>query len=231
MRSAGQNLADGVVADPAQVRRYGALIESEGRRLSSLVGQALDFAGIQSNHKTYPLRPAEVADLVDGAIADSRWLLEERQAQVERDVAPGLPPVLADSGALRRALQNLIENAAKHGGRDPRIEVRARKGERGREVEITVADHGPGIRREDLPHLFEPFFRGKEAMEGVPGSGLGLSVVRHIAEAHRGRVTAASGGPGQGSAFTLYLPIAQISEVSEASEARKVVPETSEDAV
>lgn len=214
MRSAGQNLADGVVADPAQVKRYGALIENEGRRLSSLVGQALDFAGIQSNHKTYLLRPARVEDLIAGAIADSRWLLEERQAQVETDIAPGLPAVSADTGALRRALQNLIENAAKHGGWEPQIEVRARKGEQDR-VEISVADHGPGIRREDLPHLFEPFYRGKEAMEGIPGSGLGLSIVRHIAEAHRGRVTAASGGPGQGSTFTISLPMAPGAEAAE----------------
>ena len=75
-------------------------------------------------------------------------------------------------------------------------------------MEITVADRGPGIRREDLPHLFEPFFRGRDAATGgVPGSGLGLSLVRHIAEAHGGRITVAS-DEGKGSAFTLHLPAA-----------------------
>jgi signal transduction histidine kinase len=76
------------------------------------------------------------------------------------------------------------------------------------QIEITVADRGPGVRAEDRPHLFEPFFRGRDAAEGtIPGSGLGLSLVRHIAEAHGGRVTVAS-GPGEGSVFTLQLPAA-----------------------
>ena len=210
IRSAGQNLADGVVADPAQVKRYGGLIESEGRRLSGMVGQVLDFAGIQSGRQAYNLQPTEVAPLVEGALADSRWMLQERRAEVETDVAPGLPPVLGDPAALRRALRNLIENAAKYGaqpGSPPWIGVRARAN--GGEVEITVSDRGIGLQREDLPHLFEPFYRGRGAVErSIAGSGLGLSVVGHIARAHRGRVTVDSDGDGRGSAFTLHLPVA-----------------------
>jgi signal transduction histidine kinase len=210
IRSAGQNLADGVVADPGQVKRYGSLIESEGRRLSGMVGQVLDFAGIQSGRQAYSLQPTEVAPLVEGALADCRWMLEERQAQVETEVAPGLPPVLGDPAALRRALRNLIENAAKYGaqpGSPPWIGVRARAADG--EVEIVVEDHGIGLHREDLPHLFEPFYRGRGAVErSIAGSGLGLSVVGHIARGHRGRVTVDSDGDGRGSAFTLHLPVA-----------------------
>jgi signal transduction histidine kinase len=208
MRSAGQNLADGVVAEPAQVKRYGALIESEGRRLSGMVGQVLDFAGIQSGRQAYTLQPTEIGPVVEGAVSDCRWLLQERRARVERDVSPALPLVQGDPAALRRALRNLIENAAKYGGPDPRIDVRARAGNG--EVEITVEDHGDGLRREDLPHLFEPFYRGRQAVaRSIAGSGLGLSVVRHIAEAHHGRVDVETGGPGEGSAFTLHLPVAE----------------------
>ena len=211
MRSAGQNLADGVVADPAQVKRYGALIESEGRRLSDMVGQVLDFAGIQSGRQAYTLQPTEVAAVVDGALHDCRWLLKERRARVERDIPDGLPLVQGDAAALRRALRNLIENAAKYGGRpdspDPWIGVRARASGQG--VEIAVEDRGGGLRREDLPHLFEPFYRGREALaRSIAGSGLGLSVVRHIAEAHHGRVSVELGGPGEGKAFVLHLPVA-----------------------
>ncbi|HEY7213998.1 MAG TPA: HAMP domain-containing sensor histidine kinase, partial [Thermoanaerobaculia bacterium] len=205
IRSAGQNLADGVVAEPAQVRRYGNLIADEGRRLSDMVGQALEFAGIQSGRRTYHPRPVEVNEIVDGALQDSRWLLQERRIEVEREVEPGLPAVLADAAALRRAVQNLVENAVKHGGEGGWIGVRARRAGAG-QVEITVADRGPGIAAEDLPHLFEPFFRGRRA-GNVPGSGLGLSLVRHIAEAHGGRVSVDS-APGRGSAFTLRLPAA-----------------------
>ncbi|HVR95629.1 MAG TPA: HAMP domain-containing sensor histidine kinase, partial [Thermoanaerobaculia bacterium] len=206
IRSAGQNLADGVVADPAQVKRYGNLIEREGQRLSHMVGLMLELAGLQSGRAT-SLEPTAVEEVLDGALEDCRWLLEERQARVEKDIGPGLPAVMGDAGALRRALRNLVENAAKYGGRHPWIGVRARVA--GREVEVTVEDRGPGIRREDLPHLFEPFYRGREVKAGgVPGSGLGLSLVQRIAEAHRGRVSVTAGGAGQGSAFTLHLPIA-----------------------
>jgi signal transduction histidine kinase len=210
IRSAGQNLAAGVVADPAQVKRYGGLIESEGRRLSGMVGQVLDFAGIQSGRQAYNLQPTEVAPVVEGALADSRWMLEERQARMETEIAPGLPPVLGDSAALRRALRNLIENAAKYGaqpGSPPWIGVRALAVDG--EVRITVEDHGIGLHREDIPNLFEPFYRGRGALErSIAGSGLGLSVVGHIARAHRGRVTVDSDGDGRGSAFTLHLPVA-----------------------
>lgn len=206
IRSAGQNLADGVVADPSQVKRYGTLIEREGQRLSQMVGLMLELAGLQSG-RAPSLQPTAVEEVLEGALEDCRWLLAERQARVEKDIGPGLPAVMGDAGALRRALRNLVENAAKYGGRTPWIGVRARTV--GREVEVTVENRGPGIRREDLPHLFEPFYRGREVKAGgVPGSGLGLSVVRRIAEAHRGRVSVAAGGPGQGTAFTLHLPIA-----------------------
>jgi signal transduction histidine kinase len=218
IRSAGQNLADGVVADPSQVKRYGLLIESEGRRLSDMVGQALEFAGIQSGRRVYHPHPAEVEEIVAGALQDCRWLLQEKRIQVEREVEAGLPPVQVDAAALRRAVANLVENAVKYGGRAAWIGVRARRAPGGGPVEITVADRGPGIRKEDLPHLFEPFFRGRDgATAGVPGSGLGLSLVRHIAESHGGRVTVATGP--EGTAFTLQLPATGGQEAVEGVEA------------
>jgi signal transduction histidine kinase len=222
IRSAGQNLAAGVVAEPGQVRRYGNLIESEGRRLSDMVGQALELAGIQSGRRVYHPRPVEVRDIVDGALQDCRWLLQEKGFVVEKDVDRDLPHVLADASALRRAVQNLVENAVKYGGKAAWIGVQARLAPSG-QVEITVADRGPGIRREELPHLFKPFFRGRDAAAGgVPGSGLGLSLVRHIAEAHGGKVTVTTGTAGVpgtvGSAFTLHLPAEAAAEQVQAVE-------------
>ena len=217
IRSAGQNLADGVVADPSQVKRYGALIESEGRRLSDMVGQALEFAGIQSGRRVYHPRAAGIEEIVGDALQDCRWLLQEKRIQVEREIAPGLPAVQVDAAALRRAVANLIENAVKYGGRAAWIGVRVRRDPAGA-VEITVSDRGPGIRKEDLPHLFKPFFRGRDgATAGVPGSGLGLSLVRHTAEAHGGRVTVATGP--EGTAFTLRLPALEGEEAVEGVEA------------
>jgi signal transduction histidine kinase len=208
IRSAGQNLADGVVADPQQVKRYGALIEREGRRLSDMVGQALELAGIQSGHRVYHPRPEDVAGLVDDALEDCRPLLEERKVRVESEVPEDLPPVLADGEALRRALRNLIENAVRHGRPaegDGWVGVKARQVPDG--IEIAVSDRGPGIRREDLPHLFEPFYRGRDA-SGIPGSGVGLSLVRHVVESLGGTVTVSTDGPG--SVFTLRLPASRM---------------------
>lgn len=208
IRSAGQNLADGVVADPQQVKRYGALIEREGRRLSDMVGQALELAGIQSGGRVYHPRPEDVAGLVDDALEDCRPLLEERRVKVDLEVPEDLPPVLADGEALRRALRNLIENAVRHGRPaegDPWVGVKVRQVRDG--IEIAVSDRGPGIRREDLPHLFEPFYRGRDASaSGVPGSGVGLSLVRHVTEALGGTIAVTAEGPG--TAFTLQLPAA-----------------------
>ena len=216
IRSAGQNLADGVVADAQQVRRYGSLIEREGRRLTDLVGQVLELAGIQSGRRVYEVRPEDVEALVEGALEDCRVLLDEKKVRVDREIPPDLPPVLADGAALRRALRNLIENAVRHGGNTGDggwVGLQARGAKEG--VEITVADHGPGIRREDLPHLFKPFYRGKDTKSnGVPGSGLGLSVVRHVVEALGGRVSVAAGEGERGSAFTLHLPAARSGETA-----------------
>lgn len=207
IRSAGQNLADGVVEEPGQVRRYGTLIEREGRRLTAMVGQVLELAGIQSGRRNDRPLPVAVGELVDGALADCREMLEAAGVHAEVDVPAGLPPVLADPEALRRALRNLVENAVKYGGSGKWVGIRARA--EARQVVLTVEDRGPGIAREDLPRLFEPFFRGKNAAEGsVPGSGLGLGIVRHVVEAHGGRVTVGSGPDGQGAAFVVRLPAA-----------------------
>jgi signal transduction histidine kinase len=205
IRAAGENLADGVVSEPEQMRRYGTLIAGEGRRLSAMVGQLLELAGIQSGRRVYRPEPIAVAELVDGAVRDSRWLLEQAGVTVDRDVPADLPPVQADPSALRQAVQNLLDNAVKYGGDAHWLGVRARATEGG--VDLAISDRGRGVDRADLPRLFEPFFRGRDAASGgVPGAGLGLALVRQIMEAHGGRVSVSSDGPGRGTTFTLHLP-------------------------
>jgi two-component system sensor histidine kinase SenX3 len=216
IRSAGQNLADGVVAEGGQVRRYGALIEREGARLSGMVGKALELAGIQSGHRAYRPEAVAVPDVVAEALEDGRFLFAEHQIEVDSRIAPGLPAVWADREALRMALVNLLDNAVKYAGSGRFIAVRAALERGGRQVSLTVEDRGPGIRAEDRRHLFEPFYRGREvAAAGVPGSGLGLSLVRRIAESQRGTVSFAAGPGGKGSAFTLHLPAAPQVRVAE----------------
>jgi signal transduction histidine kinase len=202
--SAGENLADGVIEAGEQVRRYGSLIESEGRRLSAMIEQALEFAGIQSGRKAYALRPADALEVIESALAACAPLIEEGNFTVEKQLAAKLPPVAADAEALSRAVQNLLNNAMKYGGDQRWIRVTAKAA--AEEVQVTVEDRGMGINASDLPHIFEPFYRSAEVTAAqIHGNGLGLSLVKHIVEAHGGRVRVQTTA-GRGSAFTLILP-------------------------
>jgi signal transduction histidine kinase len=204
IRSAGENLADGVVSSPEQVQRYGELVAREGRRLTDMVAQVLELAGIRSGRPVYRPQAVEVAEVVDGALAASAWLLRERGVELQRDIEADLPAIDADPAAVERALRNLIDNAVKYGGTERWVGVRARRS--GDEVAIEVADRGAGIESADLSHLFEPFYRGRSVASSVPGSGLGLSLVRHVVEAHGGRVTVNAGEGGRGTVFGIHLP-------------------------
>ena len=211
IRSAGQNLADGVVAENGQVRRYGSMIESEGRRLSEMVTRVLDFAGIQSGLRAYRMRPVPVARIVDSALKNCRLAAEQKGIRVERDVAPDLPAVLADEDAIGRALQNLIDNAIKYGGDERWMRVRASVSRNGARPEIAIAveDRGPGVRQSERRHIFEPFYRGEShPVDGVAGSGLGLALVRPIVESHGGTITVES-NDGGGARFTIRIPTAE----------------------
>lgn len=208
--SAGENLADGVVLNPHRARQYGTVIYSEGRRLAEMVDQALEFAGAQSGRKTYAPRPVDVRELIERAMAACRTQLRDSGFTVEQQIGDDLPLVLADATEMVRALQNLIRNAIKYGGDQRWIGVQAQtqSSARGIEVYITVRDAGMGIASEDLGHIFEPFYRSREAVAAqIHGSGLGLSVVRQIVEAHGGRIVVQS-AVGNGSAFTIFLPCA-----------------------
>jgi len=210
--AAAGNLADGVVGDPARVRKYGETIQGEARRLAETVERVLQLAGIAAGRAAAAQVPVQPSDLVHDSVGACRTEIENAGAQVEIEIAPNLPPVLGDVTALRSALQNLISNAVKYGGEARWLRVSAsRPGVGSREsgvgnVIFTVEDHGLGIDADDRKHIFEPFYRGREAVsKQIQGSGLGLNLVARIAEAHGGKVTVTS-EPGKGSAFSISLP-------------------------
>ena len=206
IRSAGQNLADGVVSEPEQTRRYGDLIQKEGGRLGALVAQVLDFAGIESGARAYSAEPVSLGTLVDKVVGDLSLVLEQAGMTVDVDVANDLPEIRGDVEALGRALENLLTNAAKFARAGGWVGVRAAAGPGGGTVELRVEDRGPGIPKGERKHVFEPFYRGRDARQSQsPGSGLGLSLVRHVAEAHGGRVRVETGAEG-GTAVVMELP-------------------------
>jgi two-component system, OmpR family, sensor histidine kinase SenX3 len=205
IRSAGQNLAAGVVQDP---KRYGDLIETEGRRLTDMVEQTLALAGLSGERKPVSQQPVDAGDIARAVLASPETAARADGVQIDLRVAAELPLVLADEMLLRRGVQNLVANALKYGaaGGWLGVTVDASGSRRGREVRITVSDRGPGVAAEDLPHIFDPFYRGRRAVaDQVQGNGLGLHLVRRIAEAHGGKVTVRT-APGEGAAFTIHLP-------------------------
>jgi signal transduction histidine kinase len=208
IRSAAENLAQGVVGTEDHVKRYGEMIGAEARRLGETVERVLLYAGIDSGRAFRSRVPLAPAALVEAAIAAASPAGEP--LNIQRSIAPDLPAIVGDETALQSALQNLIVNAVKYGGADGWIGVRVSQAVHGRrqEVHVTIEDRGRGIPGEELPHIFEPFYRGRDAVaRQIHGSGLGLALVRQIVAAHGGRISVATRAGG-GSSFTIALPAA-----------------------
>src|SRR5262249_6570307 len=141
--------------------------------------------------------------------ANMSTALAHAGCELEQRIANNLPNVKADESALGECLQNLLSNAIKYGRTDSgtRIQIDARRAD-AHTVVVSVADSGPRIEASDLAHIFEPFFRGKNARSDTPGSGLGLNLVSRIMHAQGGRITVDS-EPGAGTRFTLHLNVIQ----------------------
>ena len=203
MRSAGQNLADGVVQEPEQVARYGRLVDTEGKRLADMVGQVLALAGMGFGERAPERGPVAVGELFRRVQEDFAAELESAGFEVELAIEEPEPVIDGDFEALRRALGNLVGNALKYAASGTWLRLAAHRV--GRRVELVVADRGSGIASEDQPHIFEPFRRGRGlSASTIPGSGLGLSLVRSTVEGHGGTVHLDSSA--EGTTFTLRLP-------------------------
>jgi signal transduction histidine kinase len=218
IRSAADNLADGVVMDDPQVRKYGDLVRGESRRLTEMVEQILELAGIQSGQRSFALRPVPLVPLLHDVVRSSSTLIEEARIDLEFELPETLPPILGDEQALRRVFQNLVGNAIKYGASGGWIGVRAVAS--GREVIVTIADKGIGIAAAEQEKIFEPFYRAPSVVAAqIHGAGLGLSLVQRIVEAHGGRIAVRS-AEGSGSEFIVHLPAASEEPVTRAASAR-----------
>jgi signal transduction histidine kinase len=207
LQTAGFNLGRGGLS-PERIGQYAATIQTECRRLSGMVEQVLSYAGRQSGSRVYQFERLQVEDIVKRALADSALAFAEAGWEVEEQIESRLPPVLGDRSALQSAVKNLLENALKYAvpGKWLRVGIACVSKQGKREVQVAVEDRGPGIDPRDLPHLFDPFYRGQQVLgSAVPGAGLGLSLLERHMTAHGGRVSVKN-LPTKGAVFTLHLP-------------------------
>jgi signal transduction histidine kinase len=192
------------VPDPQRRREYYAVLTRESERLSRLIDNVLDFSRIESGRQRYELAPGSVEPLVQEVLESFRHPLSQQHFTLDVSIAPELPDVALDEDALKQALANLLDNAMKYSAERRHIMVTVRRDGDG--VAVDVADEGIGIPLGERERIFEKFYRiGRSETQGRRGSGVGLALVKHIAEAHRGRISV-DGQVGLGSRFTLHLP-------------------------
>lgn len=197
------NLARGIAASSKQTQHYGELLREQGGRLAAMVDHILQFAEVQQRPLRYELKPVHAARIIHVAVEAQRAVLDASGTTVEVIASPDLPPLLGDETALLHCLENLLSNARKYadGGQ---IAITSQLSGR-RDVVITVRDQGPGVPKGEQALIFDPFYRGTSARESqMPGSGLGLSLVKQMVEAMGGRIILES-EPGKGTAFSLHL--------------------------
>jgi len=205
IRMFGETLEMGRVTDDATRQEYYRVITRESERLSRLIDNVLDFSRIEGGRQRYDMVPTAVEPLVRETIEAFSYPMAQQGFKVEVDIAADLPEVVMDADAVGQALANLLDNAIKYSGEQRQIAVAARV--EGEQLALSVADRGIGIPPEEQARIFEKFYRvGRSETQGRRGSGVGLALVRHVMEAHGGRVTVDS-RPADGSRFTLWLPV------------------------
>jgi signal transduction histidine kinase len=209
--AAGDNLAEGVLEKSNRsVKEYGSLILNEGRKLSGMVEQILQYAATQRRTHQINLRKENLNEIADLALKQMNAAIVAAGFAAEKALEPELPPVLADAAAVTRCVHNLIQNALKYSGESRWIRVRTvtAPGKHKGEVQLIVEDRGMGIDSEDLLHIFEPFYRGSAATAAqIHGTGLGLFLARETIMSMHGDISVKS-APGKGSVFTIHLPAA-----------------------
>lgn len=204
MRAILEALEDGVVDDPQTVKRYLGTAQRDVRSLSILIDDLFQMAQLDTGGIPLDRAESSLSDLISDTLESFSELALRQGVKLEGSVDPNIDPVMMDTQRIGRVLNNLIGNALRHTPAEGCVNVHARRTTSG--VDVSVSDTGEGIRTEDLPHIFESFYRGeKSRSRSTGGAGLGLAISRGIVQAHGGEIKVQSEA-GRGSQFTFTLP-------------------------
>jgi two-component system sensor histidine kinase BaeS len=200
-----EGMLDGVLAaEPSTLQQ----IYQEAHRLDRLVNDLQELSRVEAGAFELHLQPSQLSELVESTASRLRGQFEEKGVRLKKDLPPNLPQVLVDEDRLGQVLLNLIGNALQYTPSGGTVSIRLQRSKS--ELQVVVADTGAGVQPEHLPHLFTRFFRvDKSRSRAGGGSGIGLTIAKYLVEAHGGRIWADSQGLGQGSTFTISLPIAR----------------------
>ena len=205
IRLYSETLELGRLTNSSKQHEYHEIIRKESERLTALINNILDFSRIEAGKKEYTFRETDVADLVRSTLESYRFEIEQNGFRLEEKIEDNLPPLQVDREAIARSLLNLVNNALKYSVSNKYLGVSLYRRNGG--VNLEVVDHGIGIPPNEQAKIFEKFYRACDPLvHNTKGSGLGLSLVRHIVEAHGGEVGVES-SPGKGSKFTITLPV------------------------
>jgi signal transduction histidine kinase len=195
---------DGVL--PATPETY-QQIHQEADRLARLVDDLQELSRVEAGAYPLDIRPVAVSTLIQTTVKRFTAQSQAKDIQLRQDLPADLPPVLADQDRITQVLTNLVGNALQYTPPGGQVTILSERN--GNEVHISVVDTGIGIPAEHLPHLFTRFYRvdKSRSRQAGGGSGIGLTIARHLVEAHGGRIWAKSAGEGQGSTFTFALPV------------------------
>jgi two-component system, OmpR family, phosphate regulon sensor histidine kinase PhoR len=190
----------------AEVSRILGVMDRHSKRLDLIVEDLLTLAQLESANPNLQLAPVDLASFFGEIVRDWEKKFASKRLKVSLHVPPDLPSIRADRTRLQEALYNLLDNAVKYSHEKGRIRLIARQ--RNGEMELSVSDNGIGINKEDLPRIFERFYRVDKArtQDKIPGTGLGLAIVKHVAQLHGGRVEADS-EVGKGTTIRVLLPM------------------------
>lgn len=204
MRAILEALSDGMVDDPETVKRYLNTAQRDVRSLSALIDDLFQMAQLDAGGFPLHRAPASLSDLVSDTLESFTELAKQQEITLEGQVESDVDPIFMDTQAIGRVLNNLIGNALRHTPPEGRVSVWVRR--TGPRVEVTVSDTGEGIRAEDIPYIFERFYRAEKSRNrGTGGAGLGLAIARGIVRAHGGEIRVES-KVGKGTQFTFHIP-------------------------